>query len=43
MELIEKFPNPEKAEEGILQMLAKKIRSWGLAIESISTRTLGRM
>ena len=29
MELIEKFPNPEKAEEGILQMLAKKDKIMG--------------
>ena len=29
MELIERFPNPEKAEEGILQMLAKKEKIMG--------------
>jgi 2-methylcitrate synthase len=29
MELIERFPNPEKAEEGILQMLAKKDKIMG--------------
>jgi 2-methylcitrate synthase len=29
MELIEKFPNPEKAEQGILQMLAKKDKIMG--------------
>jgi len=29
MDLIERFPNPEKAEEGILQMLAKKEKIMG--------------